>query len=36
MRKHLKELTQKEIAEATILTLIVIGILSVITIISNL
>lgn len=36
MREHLKEVTGSELAQATIITLIVIGILSVITIISNL
>ncbi len=36
MREHLKQVTGPEIAQATIITLFVIAILSIITIISNL
>lgn len=36
MREHLKQVTGSELAQATIITLVVIGILSIITIISNL
>ena len=36
MRESLKNLTRSEVAEATVWTLVIIGILSIITIISNL
>lgn len=36
MREHLKEVTGSELAQATIITLYVIAVLSIITIISNL
>jgi hypothetical protein len=36
MRESLKNITTSEIAEATVWTLVIIGILSIITIISNL